>query len=64
MLTLIPKCMLFISSEMGNFTALLMVLHRLPENSPWPISVEEQRRYSVGCQHNILLLRSAGDSAG
>ena len=40
MLTLLPKGMLFVSSEMGNFEAFLMALHSLLENSPWSVVME------------------------
>lgn len=63
-LTLIPKCMLFISSEMGNFAALLLAVHCLLENSPWHTSVEQQYCYNRRCQHNILLLNVSQECRG
>lgn len=63
-LTLTPKCTLFVSSEMGNFAALLMALHCLLENSPWHTSVEWRYCYSMRCQHNILLLNVLQECRG
>lgn len=64
MLTLIPKCMLFVSSEMDRFEALLTALHCWLENSPWHISVEQQYRYNMRCQHNILPLNVLQERRG
>lgn len=64
MLTLIPKCMLFVSSEIDCFEALLTALHCLLENSPWHISVAQQYRYNMRCQHNILPLNVLQERRG
>lgn len=49
---------------MDNFEALLTALHCLLENSPWHISVEQQYRYNMRCQHNILPLNVLQEHRG